>query len=90
MQKGAFQVLHVAILPADLSSLAIISLPPLAAQPDVGPKEDGTLSLPQIDASWAHKLQSALAGDSSLRAVLLYKGEHTMLVVLMNYCIRLH
>ena len=74
MLKAAFQVLQVQI-PADLSTLAIISLHPLAAQPHVRPKEDGA-PISQVDAKWAQKLLSALAGQSSLEAVLLYKGEH--------------
>ena len=75
MQKAAFLVLQVQI-PADLSTLAIISLHPLAAQPCVQPKEDGA-PISQVDASWAQKLLSGLARESSLEAVLMYRGENT-------------
>ena len=75
MQKAAFLVLQVHI-PADLSTLAIINLHPLAAQPHVRPNKDGA-PMSQICASWAQKLLSALAGESSLEAVLLCKGEQS-------------
>ena len=74
MQKAAFLVLQVQI-PADLSTLAIISLHPLAAQPSFRPKEDGA-PISQVDASWSQKLLSGLAEESSMEAVLLYKGEN--------------